>query len=375
MRNVYLLTGATGVVGSGIVPTLLTQSDAEVRLLMRPNKGQDLTARFNELSKFWLAHYPGMTNALLRSRVSPISGEITEPDLGIAPDVQQDLEKQCTNIIHCAASVRMNLSLLEARATAVAPVERVIELAKRCTQLRKIEFISTVGVGGRRVGPLPERWIEEPREFHNTYEASKAEAENVIQRHIAQGLPATVHRPSMVVGDSVSGAIIHFQIFYFICDFLSGRRTFGIYPDISNGTLDIVPNDFVARAVVAASQDARTVGEVFHLCSGPSRALQLTALRDVVRRLYQAHGRLARLPKLDLSTANFMRLLRTLAIFMPARKRRALGTLPVYLDYLSGVQEFANDITTGKLATFGLQPPDNGMVLETVLEFYLRSIK
>ena len=65
------------------------------------------------------------------------------------------------------------------------------------------------------------------------------------------------------------------QLFYFICDILSGRRTFGIYPDISRGTSDIVPNDYVARVLVAASHDMDTNGEILHLCPGPAHALRL----------------------------------------------------------------------------------------------------
>ena len=52
------------------------------------------------------------------------------------------------------------------------------------------------------------------------------------------GLPATIHRPSMVVGDSQTGKVIHFQVFYHLCEFLSGRRTLGIVPDTGDAALD-----------------------------------------------------------------------------------------------------------------------------------------
>ena len=373
--SVYLVTGGSGVVGSGIIAELLSRTDAKILVLLRAKKGQALEVRFEELKKFWREHYPAIPATDLATRLQAIGGEITEPRLGISDSDRATLAATCTHIIHCAASVRMNLPVEEARQTALFPVESIVELGRTCRELRKAEFISTVGVGGRWEGPLPERWITEPREFHNTYESSKAAAEDFLKIEIAQGFPATIHRPSMVVGNSNNGAVIHFQIFYFICDFLSGRRTFGIYPDISRGTLDIVPNDYVARAVVAASQDAGTNGEIFHLCSGPARALRLFELRDIVRAKFRAAGRQGWLPKLDLSAANFTRMLKTLARFLPDRERRAINTLPIYLDYLSGVQQFGNAQTCARLAKVGIEMPDNAQVLERILDFYLRMQK
>ncbi|MBI2798783.1 MAG: SDR family oxidoreductase [Gammaproteobacteria bacterium] len=369
--SVYLVTGASGVVGSAIVPVLLQRPDAKVYILLRAKKGQSLDSRFEELKKFWCEHYSALSSEMLSTRVSPMNGEITESLLGLNTADQGVLTQSCTNIIHCAASVRMNLPLDEARQTALFPVQSVIALSKSCRALRKTEFISTVGVGGRREGALPELWITEPREFHNTYEASKAEAEDLLRNEIAGGFSATVHRPSMVVGDSNTGAVIHFQIFYFICDFLSGRRTFGVYPDIARGTLDIVPNDYVARAVVAASMDTATIGKIFHLCSGPQDALRLTELREIVRAKFRAAKRMGWLPTLDLSAANFTRLVRALARLLPERERRAIGTLPVYLDYLSGVQQFSNEITSKQLNSYGILAVNNRQVLDRVLDFYL----
>jgi len=375
----YLVTGASGVVGSAIVPRLAGLPDTTVQVLMRPKKGSDLQARFAEMLSFWNANYPAELAAVgsggFASRVRPVAGEITEPALGLGDADRASLQRECTNIIHCAASVRMNLPLDEARQTALYPVASVIELAKGCAALKKVEFVSTVGVGGRWRGPLPERWITEPREFHNTYEASKAEAEDLVHKEVDAGFPATIHRPSMVVGDSRSGAVIHFQIFYFICEFLSGMRTFGLFPKLGEATLDIVPNDYVGAAIVAASRTPETSGQIFHLCSGPSRALKLVELRETVRDVFRSGGLMGWTPKLDFSRENFMRIMQGVARFLPERERRAVGTLPIYLDYLSGIQQFGYDTTTQRLAVLGVATPDNAQVLARVLDYYARSRK
>ena len=122
-------------------------------------------------------------------------------------------------------------------------------------------------------GALPERWITESREYHNTYEQAKAEAEVLVARGVAEGLPITVHRPSMVVGDSRTGDVMRFQIFYHLVEFLSGRRTFGFFPAFGATRLDIVPVDYVANAVVWSSGRQDTVGRILHLCAGPEESL------------------------------------------------------------------------------------------------------
>ncbi len=371
----YFVTGATGVVGSAIVPRLAALPDTTVQVLMRPKDGSDLATRFAEALAFWDAHYPEERAASggFATRVRPVAGEITEPGLGLGAADRAALVQACTHIVHCAASVRMNLPLAEARRTALFPVGSVIELGRECRRLAKIEFVSTVGVGGRWRGPLPERWLTEAREFHNTYEASKAEAEDLIRDAIAAGLPATVHRPSMVVGDSRTGAVVHFQIFYFICDFLSGMRTFGIYPKLGAATLDIVPNDYVAAAIVAASRDPTTAGAIFHLCAGPQRAVRLVELRRHVRRIFRRAGLMGWRPRLDVPRGVFLAIMRGFAGLLPAHERRAVDTLPIYLDYLAGIQQFGNENSLERLHALGVLTPDTQEVMTRALEWYVRA--
>lgn len=369
--STYLLTGASGVVGSAIVPALLRDTDAELLLLMRPSQSESLETRLSALKDFWCRHYPGLEKRELDQRIRVLRGEITEPSLGLSAADEAQVRADCAHIIHCAASVRMNLPLAQARQTAKQPVAEVLALAERCPRLEKVEFVSTVGVGGRWTGPLPERWLDEPRQFHNTYEEAKAEAETLIHAAVLRGFPATVHRPSMVVGDSRSGAVIHFQIFYFICDFLSGRRTLGLYPALGDATLDVVPNDYVARAIIAASRDPTTRGQVLHLCAGPAQALRLTDLRQTVRRLYRAAGRAPWLPCIDLSRGGFTRLMQAVKFALPRREQRALQTLPLYLDYLAGVQIFGNTGSLARIKGWGIALPPAAEVAETVLRFHL----
>ena len=71
---------------------------------------------------------------------------------------------------------------------AVGAAHQVVELARACPRLEKVEFVSTVGVGGH-LAVVPETWLSEPRAFHNTYEQAKAEAEESIRGEVERGSP------------------------------------------------------------------------------------------------------------------------------------------------------------------------------------------
>ena len=236
--------------------------------------------------------------------------------------------------------------------------------------LQKIEFVSTVGVGGRREGPLPERWITEPRIFHSTYEQAKAEAEEHIAAQIRSGLPATVHRPSMVVGDAQTGKVIHFQVFYHLAEFLSGRRTYGLFPALGHTKLDLVPVDYVARSIVWSSMRSELAGRVLHLCAGSAAALPIGTLRDRIRARFESAG--IRVPQVrTLPSSLFRGALSLVGMVVSERDRRALAALPLFLDYLAADQAFENVESNRVLESAGIKLPQMDQALENVLTYDL----
>jgi nucleoside-diphosphate-sugar epimerase len=260
---------------------------------------------------------------------------------------------------------------------AVDSAHNIIALAKDCRyrgHLKKVEFVSTVGVGGRNPGLIPETWITNKRTFHNTYEEAKAEAEIYIAQQLEDAMPITVHRPSMVVGDSKTGRIIHFQIFYHLCEFLSGRRTLGIIPDIRNTYLDIIPADYVARAIVWSSNQDTTIGHILHLCSGADQAIAISALSDRVRNIFNSFSEDMPRP-ISIPVALFKAGLPFISLFVSPKAKRAIKTLPVFFDYLAENQSFANMSTRTMLEPQGIKLPDVCKYLETILAYYVEHKK
>jgi thioester reductase-like protein len=366
--NTYFVTGATGVVGSTLVRVLLQAPQTRVRLLVRARTASELAARLEKLFDFW--DIP-RGDADTRSRVEGLAGDATAPHLGLDDGVYRSLSASCTHVIHAAGLVRMTLPVAEARRAAVDSVRNVVALARACARLTKLDVVSTVGVGGRLRRTIPERWLDEPRTFHNTYEQAKAEAEDFLREQSVQSpLPLTVHRPSMVVGDSRDGRVLSFQVFYFLCEFLSGRRTFGLYPDFGDARLDIIGCDLVAGAIVAASEDPRTIGRVFHLCSGPKDAPRIADLRLAVRKAFSEQGLSVPVDRM-LPLRAYAALAALAARFAPSQARKALSTLPIYLDYLADGPTFEDTSFRQWLVERGLTRPAPMEYVRRVLDFYL----
>jgi thioester reductase-like protein len=360
--SAYFVTGGTGVVGSAIAERLLAEGE-RVTLLIRAPSDAALADRLEDLVQFW------RLDPTARGRVIALRGDTTLPRFGLDEGAFGRLAAETTHIVHCAAIVRMTLPLDEARRASVEAARNVLALARASGRLEKVEFLSTVGVSGRRPGALPERWITEPREFHNTYEQAKAEAEDHLRSELEPGFPIAIHRPSMVVGASGTGRVIRFQVFYHLLEFLSGRRTRGVFPALGATALDIVPVDYVACIVAWSSRTQATSGRILHLSSGPDQAMPLSALRERVRARWSAAGLPCPRPR-TIPVGLLRAALPVAKLFASAKTRRALATLPVFLEYLTGSTAFAN-AETRRLLNGVVPLPAPATYLDAVLDYYL----
>lgn len=376
MGNKYFVTGATGAVGSALIPLLLEDKSNIVWIVVRGESELQSKERLEELISFW-----EMSNAQAedaRTRVIPLKGDTDLPMFDLPDAIYKKISCECTHIIHSAGVVRMNLPLETARKHAVTAAQNIVKLALDCkaagNPVKKIEFVSTVGVGGCLPGVLQEAWITTPRKYHNTYEQSKAEAEDYLKEQMElHQLPVTVHRPSMVVGDSQTGKIIHFQVFYHICEFLSGRRSLGLLPTFGDMRLDTIPVNYVAEVLYWSSLQSKSIGKILHICSGAKDAITLIELQHLVRdKMIQNQLKLPRIKRLPVTL--FVVLLKIVGIFMGSKSKRALKTVPVFLNYLKDYQGFENHQTRQFLEAFGgPKLADKNIYLLIVLNHYLKN--
>lgn len=362
MRQVFF-TGATGVIGASVLERLLGLDDTSVTLLLRGPSRDAVERRRDDL----LCELLGSDGAAKASQVEVVRGDITKEKLGLEPADYERVTKGCTHIIHCAAEIRMNLPREASRAAAAAGTKHVLSLGRAAHRLRKLEIVSTIGVGGRMT-EVPEQWITSPRAFHNAYEEAKAEAETLVQ-DASRELPVTVHRPSMVVGDSRTGRVRAFQVFYHLCEFLSGLRSRGIGPALGEATVDTVPMDTVVNALLWSLDNDVAAGLVLHPCSGAD-AMRLSDLQRLIREKFSAAG--VALPALRaLPVWTFRAVLGPLTVMAPPKLRRALRTAPVFLDYLTEQRLFHNEKTRAVLAASGIDIPLPPAYLPRVIDYYL----
>ena len=367
--KIAFVTGGTGVVGSAVVARLLADPEMCVLALVRGASPLAAAARLD--STLAALGVPERTATNI-DRIRALAGDAEQPHFGLGAREYEALATNCTHLIHCAGAVRMNLPLAAARRCAVDSVGNVLQLARSLAdagKLGKVEVVSTVGVAGREHRLLREDWVGADHQFHNTYEQAKAEAEQPLHEAVQAGLPVSVHRPSMVVGHSQTGYVLHFQVFYYLVEFLSGQRTRGFFPDFGSARLDIVPVDFVAEAIVRSSGSRATIGKILHLCAGPGEALSLRHLQAIVHDSLTARG--VSVPKTrHLSPVLFRAAARALRFLADAKTRSALDTLPVFLDYLDTDQAFDNARTTEWLRKENITAPRAEEYLPRVLEFY-----
>jgi thioester reductase-like protein len=93
------------------------------------------------------------------------------------------------------------------------------------------------------------------------YFQSKYVAERVVRIARGRGIPVTIHRIGLIVGDSLNGCSNQDD---FVARILLGSIEAGCGPDIQS-SMDMTPVDYAARAIVYLSRQQASLGKVFHL--------------------------------------------------------------------------------------------------------------
>ncbi len=337
MSDTVLLTGATGFLGGQIAGRLLQDTNCAIVALVR---AEDMEAAARRLVRVW-SDWPELAGAV-GGRVQVVCGDISLPQFGLDKDTYDELARRVTHIVHAAADLRLNAPIEELRVTNVQGVANVLELARAARRnggLQRLAHVSTAYVAGCRRGLVPEEALSDESGFSSAYEQSKYEGERLVQA-AKEELPVSVFRPGMIVGDSRTGAIQTFNtVYYPLRLYLTGKLR--VLPASSKLRLNVVPVDYVARAIASLTFDPRAVGLTFHL-TAPDASLPGVgdALADVRQWAKERLG--LNLPRLVF-----------LPIPLPHRRYRPgrttpqqeglLGTLSELMPYMQGRQQFGRD--------------------------------
>lgn len=355
-----LLTGATGHVGSALLPRLLADPEQRVLALVRARDGDHLAARRQQL----LADI----GADESDRLVLLRGDVSQPGLGLSAADRDRVLSQADSIMHSAASVRFDLPEQTAAQQNIDATRAVLELCTALAEagrLVRYDHVSTCYVAGDRRGRVLETEIDEGQGFRNSYEWSKCQAEGLVRAAGGAGLPLCIHRPSIVVGDSRTGATRSFNVLYWPLK-IYARGWWRTLPGDPEALVDLVPVDWLADAMLALHRDAGSLGRCVHLAQGDA-ALTIGQMMERVR------DRTSGPPLRVVDQARYRRFVRPLLwpFFQTRRGERIRRGGDAYLPYCLANPLF--DTTWRDHLLRGLAPPDPLAVLDTILAFALRT--
>ncbi|HEY0384568.1 MAG TPA: SDR family oxidoreductase [Pyrinomonadaceae bacterium] len=308
MDETIFLTGFPGFIAGRLVERLATEG-ARFLLLVQPalmERAREDVARLGaELNQ------PAGNFRLL-------AGDITKPDLGLSPADLATARAETTIIFHLAAIYDLAVARAPALSVNLEGTRNVNAFALKLPRLKHYHYVSTCYVAGLRTGLILETELRHEAGFRNYYEETKYLAEIEVDELKAE-LPVTIHRPSVVCGDSQTGETAKYDGIYYLIHYLRKQPRLLSLLNIGNRRvrLNLVPVDFVVEALARLARDERAVGQTLQLAD--PRPLTSGELFDAI-------------------AASIIQ--RSSRLMLPARVVRAALSLP-FSERLSGLPRAA----------------------------------
>ncbi len=287
-QDTFVVTGFPGFLGSRLLPRLLDRApDSRAVCLVQPKFEAVARARVDRLVS---------ANSALEGRIELVQGDITQKDLGV--DDSAALAARTTEIWHLAAVYDLSVARDLAMRVNVEGTANVVHFAQGCQKLTRHHYVSTCYVSGRHCGPFRETDLDVGQTFNNFYEETKFLAECEVAAAREGGMPTTVYRPAVVVGDSTTGETQKFDGPYFLLQWLLRQPTRAVVPVVGDPTMarfNMVPSDFVVDGIDHLSGLAASSGRTYTLAD--PRPLTVDGLIDEMCRATGRRGIRVRLPR------------------------------------------------------------------------------
>jgi NAD(P)-dependent dehydrogenase (short-subunit alcohol dehydrogenase family) len=250
------VTGGTGFIGRHLLRHL-ARRDGTTYVLVRPRSRERLEAFVDSL---------GATD-----RLRPVGGDIIEPGLGLTA---ADLELlRGADVYHLAAVYDLEASEDQNQRANVDGTRHVVELARQAGA--RIHHMSSIAVAGARwKGNFTEDMFDEGQVVDHPYYRTKFEAEKIVRE---SGLRFRIYRPGLVIGSSETGEADRIDGPYYAFKLIQRLRH--AIPEwvpligFEGGEMNVVPVDFVARALDAIAARDGLDGMTFHLTDPDVRSL------------------------------------------------------------------------------------------------------
>jgi long-chain acyl-CoA synthetase len=245
-------------------------------------------------------------------------------------------------------------------------------LASERGRLERVAHISTAYVSGNRNGLIKEDDLDCGQGFSNSYEQTKFEAEMFIRKSCPD-LPWVIFRPSIIVGDSRTGATSAFNVLYIPLKYLA-RGIIRYLPGSPDTPLDIVPVDFVCRTIsriLFGQEDCRR--QTFHLCAGAESATTVGQVLALATDFFKRMRPQLRIPQIRFISMKWLKILRFLAPFLGKFRKRAVRKLSWLDPHLALVRCFDTSHIQFLMGRGWIAAPPFQTYVRPLLEYCLRT--
>ena len=256
--STIFFTGFPGFLGVELLPRVLRRSpDATATCLVQGKFAALAQQRADEIVQ---------RDSSLAGRIRLVEGDITVAGLGL--DDASAIAADTTELWHLAAVYDLSVPRDLAMRINVDGTRHILDFAEDAPGLQRVDYVSTCYVSGRYAGPFAETDLDVGQTFNNFYEETKFLAEVDVDARRAGGLPTTIYRPAIVVGDSTTGATQKYDGPYFALQWMLRQKRTVIMPmpgDPTAARFNIVPRDFVVDAIAHLSGDARSKDRTYQV--------------------------------------------------------------------------------------------------------------
>jgi thioester reductase-like protein len=259
------LTGSTGYLGSYLAAGLFTEHRDTLNLLVRAKTEQEARERLWTSLQLHF-EFPEFME-YLKTRVRIFRGDLTSERFGLPDDEYHALVDTTDSLIHCAASLNRKSEKQCLNVNLRGTLE-VIQLARRAQNrhgLRRYSQVSTVAVAGKRQDEVvtEDEAIDWSRSDYDPYARTKKFCEHMANQ-LLPDVAKTIFRPAIIMGDSRRGDTSQFdmvQAFHVLAQM-------PVLPLRPGDKIDIVPANYVGKAVVTIHQKEAPAYGIYHLSSG-----------------------------------------------------------------------------------------------------------
>jgi len=259
------LTGSTGYLGGYLATGLLRGYRDPLNLLVRARSQQDARERL------WQALQLHLEFAEFSDRISAgtriFLGDLTNQQFGLPDDEYHALVQSTDSVIHCAASLNRKSEKQCLNVNLRGTLE-VIQLARRAQDhhgLRRFSQVSTVAVAGHRQDEVVQEdtAIDWARSDYDPYARTKKFSEHMVHQLLSE-VDRRIFRPAIVLGDSTRPETTQFDM----VQAFSVLQALPVLPLKPTDRIDIVPANYVAKAIVTIHQKEKPSYRCYHLSSG-----------------------------------------------------------------------------------------------------------